>query len=98
MTVDKSFRVMKTWASRDIDTGKLQYSKYINPINDYSFAKYMLSKQFIWWEWREWDNRQKWLWEDSLFESLCRYQEIFTLFIVFCDVLDSKQCGCGYFY
>jgi len=68
-------REFETGASRDTSQGKLQTCKYSHPLCDYSFNTYMLSKQFINWEWREWDNRQKWIPPESLFESLCRHVE-----------------------
>jgi hypothetical protein len=40
-------REFDTGATRDTDNGKLEYSRYINPLADYSFAEYMKSKQVI---------------------------------------------------
>lgn len=54
-----TMREFTTWANRDNSEGKMEMDKYINPLNDYSFGQYMLSKQIIDWQYREWDNWQK---------------------------------------
>lgn len=72
-------RTFDTGATRDIDDWKLEYSRYIHPLADYSFAEYMKSKQIIWWEYRRWDNWQKWIPPESLFDSLIRHIEIVKL-------------------
>lgn len=86
-----SFRTFPSWSTRDTATGKLEYSNYIHPLADYSFAQYMKSKQTIWWEYRRWDNRIKWLWEESLFDSLCRHIEIVKLLQKWYYVYEIKQ-------
>lgn len=73
------FRQFSTGATRDTASGKLEYSRFINPLNDFSFASYMQSKQIIGWEYRRWDNRQKGIPEESLFDSLCRHIECLKL-------------------
>lgn len=87
----QTHRVFDTWATRDISTGKLEYANYIHPLADYSFSQYMKSKQIIWWEYRRWDNRQKWLWIESLFDSLCRHMEIVKLIIKWYFVYEVKK-------
>jgi len=72
-------RTFDSWSTRDSSTGKLEYSNYIHPIADYSFAEYMKSKQIIWWEYRRWDNWQKWIPYSSLFESMVRHMELLKL-------------------
>lgn len=84
-------REFDSWANRDVATGKMQVSKYSHPINDYSFNKYMLSKQFINWEWREWDNRQKWIPPDCLYESLCRHIEELKLLTYWYIVTETRR-------
>lgn len=87
----KEKRTFDTGATRDIDDGKLEYSRYINPLADYSFAKYMLWKQIIWWEYRRGDNWQKWIPEESLFDSLIRHTEIVKLLRKWYDVIETKK-------
>lgn len=84
-------REFETWANRDWDMWKLQYSSYINPINDYSFAKYMLWKQYIDWEYRDWANWQKWIPEKSLIESLTRHAEAIKLLFQWYRVVETKK-------
>ena len=83
-------RTFSTWANRDIANWKLEYSNYIHPLNDYSFAEYMKSKQIIWWEYRRGDNWQKWLPYNSLFESLIRHVEILKLLYKWYHVFEYK--------
>ena len=84
-------RTFETGATRDIDDGKLEYSRYINPLCDYSFAEYMKSKQIIWWEYRRWDNWQKWIPPESLFDSLVRHVEIVKLLYKWYNVIETKK-------
>lgn len=84
-------RIFDTWASRDTSDGKLEYSNYIHPLNDFNFAQYMQSKQIIWWEYRRWDNRQKWIPEESLFDSLIRHIEIVKLLRKWYDVYEKRN-------
>lgn len=86
-------RVSSTWATRDTDVGKLEYSRYIHPLADYSFATYMKGKQIIGGEYRRGDNRQKWLWQESLFDSLCRHMEIVKLLYKWYRVFETKKDG-----
>lgn len=83
-------RQFSTWANRDIATWKLEYSNYIHPLNDYSFAEYMKSKQIIWWEYRRGDNWTKWIPYDSLFESLVRHVELLKLLYKWYNILEYK--------
>ena len=67
-------RKFKTGATRNSSDGKFQYSKFINPLNEYSFAKYMhekreLSDGTV----REGDNWQNGIDKESLFDSLTRH-------------------------
>ena len=86
----ESFRKFDTWATRDSWQGKLEYSNYINPLCDFSFAEYMKSKQIIWWEYRSWDNWQKWIPYKSLFEWLVRHTEILKLLYAWHHVVEHK--------
>lgn len=87
----KDHREFKTGATRDSDTGKLEYSNFIHPLNDYSFAKYMQTKQIIGGEYRKWDNWQKWIPFESLFESLVRHTEILKLLKKWYKVFEYKE-------
>ena len=82
------YRQFSTGATRDTANGKLEYSRFINPLNDFSFASYMQSKQIIGWEYRRWDNRQKGIPEESLFDSLCRHIECLKLLKLWYDVYE----------
>ena len=84
-------RIFDSWATRDSDTGKLEYSRYINPLADYSFAEYMKSKQTIGGEYRRGDNRQKWIPPESLFDSLIRHIEIVKLLRKWHTVTEIKK-------
>ena len=84
-------RTFDSGATRDLDSWKLEYSRYINPLADYSFAEYMKSKQIIWWEYRRWDNWQKWIPPESLFDSLVRHVEIVKLLYKWYNVIETKQ-------
>lgn len=85
------YRITDTWATRDSAIGKLEYSKFINPQCDYSFAKYMKTKQLINGEYRPWDNWQKWLWFMNCFESFVRHTEILKLLVGWNKVYEYKQ-------
>jgi hypothetical protein len=70
----KTKREFKTGANRNPSDGKFVYSKFINPLNEYSFAKYMHGKRKL--EdgtYREGDNWQKGIPKDSLMDSLIRH-------------------------
>jgi hypothetical protein len=82
-TASKAFRDIRTW--------KLEVSNYVHPLSDYSYFQYMKSKQTINWEFRRWDNRQWGLWEDSLFESLCRHIETIKLLKKWYHVYEVKK-------
>lgn len=86
-----TFRTMPSGASRDSDFWKLEVSNYSNPLCDYSFNCYMRSKQIIGGEYRKWNNRQKWLGRDSLFESMCRHVEILKLLYAGFRVFETKK-------
>lgn len=86
-------REFKSGANRDVATWKMQVSKYSNPLNDFSYNQYMLSKQQINWVFREWDNRQKWIPEDVLFESLCRHIEELKLLLHWYDISEIRKDG-----
>lgn len=88
---ENELRRFETWATRDTSKWKLQTSKYSHPLCDYSFNTYMLSKQFINWEWREWDNWQKWIPPSSLYESLCRHIEELKLLTYWFEVFESRK-------
>jgi hypothetical protein len=83
-------RVSETWSTRDTAKGKLEYSWYIHPLIDYSYAMYMRSKQVIWWEYRRGNNRQLSLWFLNLFESFCRHVETVKLLVYWHDVYEYK--------
>jgi len=51
----------------------------------------MLSKQYINWVYREWDNRQRWIPKESLFESLCRHVEELKLLIYWYRVYEERN-------
>lgn len=84
------FRTSPTWATRDSWNGKLQFSKYNNIQNEFSYAKYMLSKQKIGGEYREWDNRQKWLETRELLDSLVRHVKTVELIYEWFHVYEEK--------
>jgi hypothetical protein len=84
-------RTFETWATRDIDTGKLEYSDYINPLCDYSFANFMKWKQYINWTIRAWNNWQKWIPNESLLSSLVRHTEIIKLLYQGYRVFETKD-------
>lgn len=90
-TIMAHIRTTDTWATRDTDQGKLEYNRYINPLCDYNYACYMRSKQIIADEYRRWDNRQKWLWSESLYDSLCRHMEIIKLLMKWHMVFEYKE-------
>lgn len=85
-----AFRTFASWATRDTSNGKLEYDKYINPLCDLSFSKYMQSKQIIGGEYRAGDNRQKGIPPESLFESLVRHVEILKLLTKWYTVAEEK--------
>lgn len=80
-----------TWATRDIASGKLEYEWYIHPLNDYSFAEYMKTKQVIWGEYRKWDNRTKWIPTSAIFPSLIRHVEVLKLLMKWVKVREYKD-------
>lgn len=84
-------RTFETGATRDIATGKLEYSNYINPLADYNYAEYMKGKQYIGWEYRKGNNWQKWIPDESLFESLVRHMEIVKLIRAWYRVWECKK-------
>ena len=84
------FRKFNSGATRDSSNGKLEYEWYINPLNDYSFAEYMKTKQIIWWEYRKWDNWQKWIPTSAIFPSLIRHIEILKLLYKWYKVYEYK--------
>lgn len=88
ITMSEEIRVFKTWSSRDTANWKYEFCRYINPINEFSFAKYMQSKQTINGEYRRWDNRQKWIPEESLFDSLTRHIRCLELLRWWYDVYE----------
>lgn len=84
-------RTFDTGATRDLATWKLEYSNYIHPLADFSFAEYMQSKQTIGGEYRRGDNRQKWIPPESLFDSLIRHIEIVKLLRKWLIVIETKK-------
>lgn len=88
---NKELRKFDTWATRDLDSGKLEYSNFIHPLCDYSYANYMRSKQIIGGEYRRWDNWQKWIPEESLFDSLIRHIETLKLLKKWFIVVETKK-------
>ena len=88
-------RTFPSWSTRDSDTGKLEYSRYIHPLADYSFAEYMKSKQTIWGEYRRGDNRQKGIPPESLFDSLIRHIEIVKLLRKWHTVREYRDINTG---
>jgi len=89
----QTFRTFDSWASRDLATWKLEWQNYSHPLNDYSFANYMKSKQIIGGEYRRWDNRQNWMPSDVLFESLIRHTEELRLLYKWYRLFETKQDG-----
>ena len=89
--MNEQIRTFDTGATRDIATGKLEYSNYIHPLCDYSFSNYMKWKQIIWWEYRRGDNWQKGIPDESLFDSLVRHMEIVKLLRKWYDVWETKK-------
>lgn len=87
----EKLRKFDTWATRDISTGKLEYSNYIHPLCDYSFSAYMRSKQIIWDEYRRGDNWQKWIPAESLFDSLIRHTETLKLLRKWYMVIETRK-------
>ena len=86
----ETFRKFDTWASRDLANGKLERSNYSHPLCDYSFANYMKSKQIIGGEYRRWDNWQKWMPSDVLFESLIRHTNELRLLYKWYRLFETK--------
>lgn len=86
----EKIRTMPSWATRNSNIGKLEYQNYSHPLCEYSFANYMKWKQIIGWEYRKWNNRQKWLGRESLFESLVRHIEIIKLLYKWYRVFETK--------
>lgn len=87
----EDFRTMPTWSTRDIATGKLEVSNYNHPLCDYSFNNYMRSKQVIGGQYRKWNNWQKGLGRESLFDSLCRHMEVLKLLYAWFRVFETKK-------
>lgn len=85
-----TFRKFDTWSTRDLATGKLEWQNYSHPLNDYSFANYMKSKQIIGGEYRRGDNWQKWMPSDVLFESLVRHTEELRLLYKWYRLFETK--------
>ena len=70
----KKIRTAKTGANRNPSDGKFQYSKFVNPLNEYSFAKYMHGKRLLPdGSLRNGDNWQKGLDKEWLMDSLTRH-------------------------
>lgn len=72
-------REFETWATRNSDVWKLEFSKYVHPLNEFNFAQYMKSHQFIDGEYREGDNWTKGIPFNSLFESAYRHMQALWL-------------------
>lgn len=68
-------RTFKTWATRNGNKGKLEFHNYVNPINEFNYAQYMKWHQIINGEYRKWNNWQKGIPFDSLFESAFRHMQ-----------------------
>lgn len=86
-------RISDTGWIRNSAIWKLQYSKYIHPLAEFSYAQYMKSHQMINGEFREWDNRQKGLWEESLYDGLIRHVRCYELLDKGYSVLEYKVDG-----
>ena len=84
-------RKFETGSSRDSDKCKLKYCDYTNPLTEYSFAKYMETKQRIDWEYRSGRNRQLWIPIESLYDSLIRHVEILKLLREWYRVFEYKD-------
>ena len=89
----ETVRKFEWGACRDGNVWKLEYSGYINPLCDYSFAYYMQGKQIIGWEYRAWDNRQlgDGIPPESLYDSLVRHMEILKLLVKWHRVWEYKD-------
>lgn len=72
-------REFKTWASRCSNQGKYEFHRFVNPLNELSFAQYMKWHQIIDGEYRRGDNWQKGIPFDSLFESAFRHMQALWL-------------------
>lgn len=67
-------REFDTGATRNASDGKFVYKDFINPLNEYSFAKYMHGKRKMSdGSIRDGDNWQKGIPQDSLLDSLRRH-------------------------
>ena len=86
-------RTFETGATRNGNKGKYEFDKYVNPINELSYAQYMKSHQVINWEYRPWDNRQKGIPFDSLFESAYRHMQTLCLLYQWYDVYEIEENG-----
>jgi hypothetical protein len=84
-------RTFETWATRDTANGKMEYVKYSHPLCDYSWAKYMLWKQIIDGQYRNGDNRQKWMPFDELMQSFVRHTEIVKLLYYWHTVYEERD-------
>lgn len=87
----EDFRTMPTGATRDTNNNKLEYSSYSHPLNDFSFAKYMQSKQTIWWKYRRWDNWQLGLGREVLLDSLIRHIKTLELLFKGYRLFETKK-------
>lgn len=73
-------RQFESGANRNSSNGKFAYKDFINPLNEYSFAKYMHSKRLLDdGTYRDGDNWQKGIPQDSLADSLIRHVKEFEL-------------------
>lgn len=69
-----SKRTFKTGANRNSSDGKFAYKDFINPLNEYEFAKYMHGKRLLKdGTYRDGDNWQRGIDKDSLLDSLTRH-------------------------
>lgn len=89
--MEEKFRTFPSWSTRDTSNWKLEYANYIHPLADYDYAEYMKSKQIIGWQYRRWDNWQKWIPEESCFDSLVRHVEILKLLKHWFDVYELEK-------
>ena len=85
------FRKFESWASRNSSKWKLESEAFSSAINNLSFDEYMKTKQIIWWEYRRWDNWQKWIPTEAIFPSLIRHIEVLKLLMDWCDVRECNE-------
>jgi len=88
-------RTFETGANRNSSDGKYQYSKFINPLNEYSFAKYMHGKrQLADGTLRDGDNWTHGIDQESLIDSLTRHvKEVELLHLGFTLVQYTDEDG-----